>query len=104
MRPDNKLGASAPTAKVRAPAVGSKLVLDDLPETSIHDRLMLAGIDIALMRDLAPVQPVLQDQVQDAARERLTAGEPTTGALATLAAHAAPASSACSSVTEPSSA
>ena len=51
---------------------------------------MLAGIDVALVLDLAAIEVVLQDQIQDAARERPAAGETATGALALLAADASP--------------
>jgi len=49
---------------------------------------VLAGVNAALVRDLTPIKPVLQHQVQRAARELLTAREPAARSFATFAANA----------------
>jgi hypothetical protein len=48
-----------------------KLVLDDLPKLRIEDGRVLAGIGCALVNDVAPIDPVLQHQIECPARRRL---------------------------------
>ena len=50
-------------------SIGGEPVLNDLPKFRIDDRLVLAGVDFALVGDLAAIEPVLQHQVERAARE-----------------------------------
>ena len=72
---------------VNARAVYGKLVLNNLPEFRIDDGIVLAGVNVTLVRNLTPIEPVLQQQVERAARELLTAREPAAGPFATLAAN-----------------
>ena len=44
-------------------SVAGQLHLDQLPEVGINDRLVLAGVDLVLVRDLAAIDRVLQHQV-----------------------------------------
>ncbi len=47
--------------------IAGQLHLDALPEFSIDDRLVLAGVDLALVRDLAAVDRILQQCIECAA-------------------------------------
>jgi hypothetical protein len=69
---------------------GRQLVLHDLPKLRIEDGLVLAGIGCALVNDFAPIDPVLQHQVECAAGEMLAASQPSTGSLTALADNALP--------------
>ena len=53
-------------------------------------RLVQAGVDFLLVRDVAPIKPVLQHQVKRAARETLAAGKLSVGSLPSLAHDAGP--------------
>src|ERR1700731_49094 len=79
---------------------GSEPVLNSLPKFWLDDRLVLSGVDFLLVRDVAPIKPVLQHQVNRAARERLGAPAPSRRLLTTPAR----SSSAFNSATEPSKA
>jgi hypothetical protein len=46
---------------------------------------VLAGISNASVSDLAPIDPVLQHQIEGTAGEMLTAGQPSAGAFTALA-------------------
>src|ERR1700732_3154985 len=60
-------------------------VLNSLPKCWLDDRPVLAGVDFLLVRDVAPIKPVLQHQVKRAAREMLAAGKLSAGSLTALA-------------------
>jgi len=62
-----------------------KLVLDDLPKLRIEDGFVLARVGFALVNDVAPIEPVLQHQIERSAGKMLAAGEPSAGALTALA-------------------
>ena len=62
-----------------------KLVLDDLPKIRIEDGLVLAGVGYTLVSDLAPIGPVLEHQVEDAAGKMLAAAQSTAGSFTALA-------------------
>src|SRR6202040_2356632 len=62
-----------------------KLVLDDLPKLRIEDGLVLARVGFALVNNVAPIEPVLQHQVEGAAGEMLAAGQPSAGSFTALA-------------------
>lgn len=49
-----RLGANGQGA---LPPIGGELLLDDLPKFWRDDRLVRAGVDLALVRDLAAVKP-----------------------------------------------
>src|SRR5262245_1886759 len=70
--------------------IGLELILHDLPKLGIDDRLVLAGVDLALVRDLAAVKPVLQHEIESATRKALAAGKYSAGSLAALAHDACP--------------
>ena len=85
IRPANRLGASAPTANARSLPIGGELVLHDLPKLRIEDGLVLAGVGFALVSDFAPIDPVLQHQIECPAGEMLAAGQPSAGSFTALA-------------------
>ena len=90
IRPDNRtrrLGANG--HRPLAPT-GSEPALNSLPKFWRDDRLVLAGVDFLLVRDVAPIKPVLQHQVKRAAREALAAGKLSVGSLPSLAHDAGP--------------
>ncbi len=47
--------------------IAGQLHLDALPEFSIDDRVVLAGVDLALVPDLAAVDRILQQRIECAA-------------------------------------
>jgi hypothetical protein len=47
--------------------IGRELVLLDLPKLRIDDGLVLARVGCALVNDFAPIEPVLEHQVEGAA-------------------------------------
>ena len=51
---------------------------------------MLAGVGCALVYDVAPVDPVLQHQIEGAVGEMLTAGQASAGTFTTLAHNTQP--------------
>src|SRR6266446_6926332 len=59
--------------------------LNHIPQLLIDDRRVIAGVGPFLVNDLAPVDAVLQHQVERAAREWFTTPEPTGGARPALA-------------------
>jgi hypothetical protein len=63
-----------------------KLVLDDLPKLRIEDGLVLARVGFALVNNAAPIEPVLQHQIEGAAGEMLAADQPSAGSF-TAPAH-----------------
>ena len=65
--------------------IGRKLVLDDLPKPRIEDGLVGARVGFALVNNVAPIDPVLQHQIEGAAGEMLAAGQPSAGSLTALA-------------------
>ena len=65
--------------------IGRELVLHDLPKLRIEDGLVLAGVGCALVNDFAPIDPVLQHQIECAAGEMLAAGQPSAGSFTALA-------------------
>ena len=67
----------------------------------LDDRLVLAGIDFLLVRDVAPIKPALQHQVKRAAREALAAGKLSAGSLPSLAHNTQSASIAIQVQTSP---
>ena len=92
----------APTATL-APT-GRELVLHDLPKLRIEDGLVLARVGGPLVNNIAPIEPVLQHQVEGAAGEPVTAGQPSAGSLTALAHNILPVEFALSSATDPNSA
>lgn len=71
-------------------AVAGRLVLDALPEFSLDDRLVLAGVDLALVPDLAVVNRILQQGIECAARKAVASCQRATSALASFADDAEP--------------
>src|SRR5271169_7253241 len=65
--------------------VAGNLGLDRIPERLIDNRLMFARIGLSVVNDLAPINAVLQHQVERTAREWLTRFETTRGAHPQLA-------------------
>ena len=70
--------------------IASELLLDELPEFSVDDRLVLAWIDFSLVPDLAAIDLVLQQGIERTARKAVAARQDATGALAALADDAKP--------------
>src|SRR5207248_68416 len=66
-------------------SVAGKPRLDRIPERLIDDRLMFAKIRLLVVNDLAPVNAVLQDQVERAASKWLATRDPARGARPQLA-------------------
>ena len=54
--------------------VAGKLCLDRIPDVTVDDRLVLAGIALALVGDLADIDRVVQQLVDMAGTERCAAG------------------------------
>ena len=50
--------------------VGRQMLLHRVPQFRLDNRVVLAGVDLPLMRHLAAIQPVLQDQIQRPPRQR----------------------------------
>ena len=65
--------------------VGRELVLHDLPKLRIEDGLVVAGVGCALVSDFAPIDPVLQHQIECPAGKMLAAGQPSAGSFTALA-------------------
>src|SRR5205807_2772153 len=65
-----------------------KAGLHRIPQRGVDDPLVLAGIALVLVDDLAAVDPVLQYQVERAAGERLAAPAPARSAGPALAGNA----------------
>jgi hypothetical protein len=63
MRPQSRLGASAPTERARACRLAAKPLLHDPSKLGIGDGFVLAGIGIALVSHLAAVKSVLQHDI-----------------------------------------
>ena len=61
----------------RLAPIGGELVLHDLPKLRIEDGLVLAGVGFALVNNVAPLEPVLQHQIECPAGEMLAAGQPS---------------------------
>ncbi len=78
MRPQSRLGASAPTERARACRLAAKPLLHDLSKLGIDDGFVLAGIGIALASHLAAVKSVLQHEIESAAGYRRTTGSRAT--------------------------
>lgn len=70
--------------------IADEFPLDHLPEVGIDDRFVLAGIDLALVSNFAPVDRVLQQGIESAAREPVSTRQDATGTLAPLADNADP--------------
>jgi hypothetical protein len=68
--------------------VGGQLDLHFVPQCLVNDRCMLARVMLALMDDLAAIDPVPQHQVQRAPGKGPAAPASAPGALPTLAADA----------------
>src|ERR1700726_3760207 len=66
-------------------SVAGKLSLDRIPERWIDDRLMFAKIRLLVVNDLAPVNAVLQHQVERTAGKWLATRDPARGARPQLA-------------------
>src|ERR1700730_2011887 len=62
-------------ARVPFGDVAGKLSLERVPQRLIDDRRVFAGMELALVNDLAAIGAVLQHQVERAPRERLPADE-----------------------------
>src|ERR1700751_5406898 len=56
-------------------SIAGELLLNGIPQRLIDDRRVFAGMELALVNDLAEVGAVLQHQVERAPRERLAADE-----------------------------
>ena len=72
------------------PPMNRKLVLDDLPKLRIEDGLVGARVGFALVNDVAPIDPVLQHQIEGAAGKMLAAGQPSAGSCTALAHNTQP--------------
>jgi hypothetical protein len=68
----------------RLAPIGGELVLHDLPKLRIEDGLVLAGVGFALVNNVAPIEPVLQHQIECPAGEMLAAGQPSAGSFTAL--------------------
>ena len=66
-------------------SVAGKLGLNLIPERLIDDRLMFARIGLSVVNDLAPVNAVLQHQIERTAGKWLTTRDPARGARPQLA-------------------
>src|SRR5208337_4242440 len=69
---------------------GRKLVLHDSPKLRIDDSAVLARVGDALVNDLAPIDSVLEHQVERASGKALAAGELSARSLPSLAHDAGP--------------
>src|ERR1700736_1339442 len=56
-------------------SIAGELLLNGIPQWLIDHRRVFAGMELALVNDLAEIGAVLQHQVERAARERLAAHE-----------------------------
>src|SRR3984893_11637049 len=83
--------------------IGGELVLHDLPKLRINDRLVLVGVGFALVNDLAPIEPVLQHQVEGAAEKCWPPASCPPAPSRRLLTIPSRSSSALSKETEPSS-
>src|SRR6516164_461590 len=72
-------------AGVARGGIGGKLLLNRIPQRLIDDRRVFAGVGLSLVNDLAPIETVLQYQVERTAREWLAADQATRGARPRLA-------------------
>src|SRR5580700_1005371 len=66
-------GLARSSAALAPGSIAGELLLNGIPQWLIDDRRVLAGMELALVNDLASVNAVLQHQVERAARERLAA-------------------------------
>src|SRR5712672_402285 len=73
------------SALVALGSVAGKLSLDRIPERLIDNRLVLARIGLLVVNDLAPINAVLQHQVERTAGERLPTRDAARGAGPQLA-------------------
>src|SRR5438132_5478520 len=69
--------------------VAGELCLNRIPQRLIDDRRVLTRMGLLLVDDLASIDPVLQHQIERAAREWLAAAQATRGARPQLALDAA---------------
>src|SRR6266446_9589221 len=77
------------SAIVALGGVAGELGLDSIPERLIDDRLVFAKIRLLVVNDLAPIDAVLQHQVERAAGEWPPTRDPARGAGPQLALDAA---------------
>src|SRR5271155_1651309 len=76
-------------ARVPLGGVAGKLRLNRIPQRLIDDRRLFARMRLSLENDLAPIDAVLQHQVERAARERPAAREAARDARPGLALNSA---------------
>src|SRR6516165_2202542 len=76
-------------ASVAFGGIAGELCLNRIPERLIDDRLVFAGMGLAVVNDLAAIDAVPQYQVKGTARERLAADQATRSARPRLAFDAA---------------
>jgi hypothetical protein len=74
-----------PNAGAARDCVLGKAGLHGIPQRGVDDRLVLAGVGLVPVGDLPAIDPVLQDQVERAAPERLAAPAPPRGTCPTFA-------------------
>src|ERR1700738_4517233 len=73
---DGKEAGLARSSAALAPgSIAGELLLNGIPQWLIDDRRVFAGMELALVNDLAEIGAVLQHQVERAARERLADDE-----------------------------
>src|ERR1700730_13818346 len=72
-------------ARVPLGGIAGKLSLNGIPQRLIDDRRVLARMRLLLVNDLAPINAVLQHQVERTAREWLAADEAPRSARPRLA-------------------
>src|SRR3984893_12785903 len=68
-------GLACSSAALAPGSMAGELLLNAIPQWLIDDRRVFAGMELALVNDLAEIGAVLQHQVERAARERLPADE-----------------------------
>src|SRR3984893_3365386 len=68
-------GLARSSAALAPGSIADELLLNGIPQWLIDDRRVFAGMELALVNDLAEIGAVLQHQVERAARERLAADE-----------------------------
>src|SRR5207247_2212809 len=79
-QPGEQARLASPFARVALGEVDGKLRLNRIPQRLLDDRRVVARIGLFLVNDLAPIDAVLQHQVERAAREWLATPEATRSA------------------------
>src|ERR1700720_2519746 len=82
---DEKAGWASFSAIVVLGGVAGELGLDSIPERLIDDRIMSAKIRLSVVNDVAPIDAVLQHQIECAAGEWFPTRDAARGARSQLA-------------------